>query len=62
MHAHAEIWLRNLGEVEEQIQQALSPFDQNSSSDGFWDWWSIGGRFSGEHTDYDPYNDERNFP
>jgi len=27
---------------------------------GFWDWWQIGGRWTGTHTDYDPTKDERN--
>lgn len=28
---------------------------------GFWDWFEIGGRWSGEHDDYDPYSNPINY-
>lgn len=55
MHFHAEIHLNEEeyddGEIEEYW----------TNPDSFWDWWQIGGRWSGVHKPrYDPSKDERN--
>jgi len=68
MHYHAEVWIPNLDiDVERQIEEIMIPHRENYDDEteqlsGFWDWWQIGGRFSGSHTDYeyDPSKDERN--
>jgi hypothetical protein len=34
---------------------------EGATHSGFWDWWQIGGRYTGSHTpDYDPEMDPRN--
>lgn len=75
MHYHAEVWLPELKDVHNQIEKAMAPFSENDyqtekiieydeeywrNPQGFWDWWQIGGRWTGAHTGYDPYEDERN--
>lgn len=55
MHYHLEIIMPPTENVKETIEEILAPFDENSedqevrSSHAFWDWWVIGGRYSGQH-------------
>lgn len=60
MHYHAEVWLPHNRNVEEQIDNALAQFNESESC-GFWDWYQIGGRWTGVHTGYDPYEDINNY-
>jgi hypothetical protein len=63
-------------DIEESVTKMLAPFDENLDiesyvEDGetywrnpqsFWDWWSIGGRWSGHLSEsYDPQKDPRNW-
>lgn len=59
-HYHTEVWLAELNDVENQIEEILAPFDERINDDGFWDGYQIGGRWTGEHDGYDPYEDEQN--
>lgn len=58
MHYHCEIILPPSAaeEVENVVRQVLAPFDEEPDEDGyrhtssaFWDYWTIGGRWSGTH-------------
>jgi hypothetical protein len=74
VHYHAEIYLENLEDVESQVAEIMEPYDENLAveeyeEDGevfsrnpnsFWDWYQIGGRWTGSHDDYDPTNDQKN--
>lgn len=74
MHYYAEIYLKELDNVEEQIAGILSPYSEHNEveqieEDGetywhnpiaFFDWYQIGGRWTGEHTGYDPSEDVEN--
>ncbi len=63
MHYHAEIWVAEKEDFETQIEKILAPFEEKYTDEdfeGFWDWYQIGGRWTGIHTGYDPESDERN--
>lgn len=49
MHYHAEVWLKDLYGVEEQVSKALAPYEETDKGEGWWDWWRIGGRWAGVH-------------
>ena len=63
MHYHAEVWLPDLPEdktLEELITAEMAPHIESYPEDGegprvgFWDWYQIGGRWTGEHDRYKP--------
>ena len=66
MHYHAEIWIPNGEEPGPYVAKAMEPhreeFDEDAEKfNGFWDWFQIGGRWTGVHVpDYDPRTDSRN--
>jgi hypothetical protein len=54
MHAHLEIILPPVEDVEAAVKQVLQPFDEQGvdedgdrNSHAFWDWYVIGGRWAG---------------
>lgn len=52
MHYHCEIIMPPTNDVEAAIKSILAPFDENAEGDessghAFWDWYVIGGRWSG---------------
>jgi len=54
MHYHLEIILPPVDDVEQAVEQILKPFDENGKDEdgdpnrhGFWDFYVIGGRWSG---------------
>lgn len=54
MHYQLEIIMPPTGEIEAAISEILAPFDENldrgdENANGypFWDWWQLGGRWSG---------------
>lgn len=47
-------------EVEKYVEEAMAPFDENTSDDGWWDWWQVGGRWTGVWGEYDPRQDPEN--
>ncbi len=67
MHYHAEVWVENLNDVHEEVTRLMEPHREADGdgdigfADGFWDFWQIGGRYTGCHTpEYDPMMDPRN--
>jgi hypothetical protein len=76
MHYHAEIFINNLLDIDAEVEKIMAPFDENldieekededgdkywHNPNGFWDWFQIGGRWSGVHTGYDPSTDKDNY-
>lgn len=52
------------GEIEAAVSFQMEPYDEKGEwfRDGSrWDWWVIGGRFTGLLSDYDPRKDPRNW-
>lgn len=50
--------------TEEELNRLLAPYNEETADDenSKWDWWQIGGRFSGRLSkDYDPEKDPDNF-
>jgi len=51
MHYHCEIVMPKTDNIEAAIKTILAPFDEGKEEDygsgAFWDWWVIGGRWSG---------------
>ncbi len=63
MHYHAEIWIEDKEDFEAKVEKILAPFEEKYTDEdieGFWDWYQIGGRWTGIHTGYDPYEVEHN--
>jgi hypothetical protein len=51
-------------EIESKVAELLAPYDENDEwgRDGSrWDWWVIGGRFTGMLDGYKPWEDEANY-
>jgi hypothetical protein len=61
MHNHAEIYLKVVPiNLEEAIDKIMAPFNEEDGDNeqGFWDWYQIGGRYTGSHIEgYDPDSD-----
>ncbi len=52
------------GSVEEAVAQQMEPFHENDhyfSAGSRWDWWSIGGRYTGVFDGYIPQADPKNW-
>ena len=68
MHYHAQVWVRDNSRIEDQVEYWMAPHKEayeptgsdESHSRGFWDWYQIGGRYSGRATGYDPETDPAN--
>ena len=63
MHYHAEVWVP--WELESAasrfVESVLAPYRENEDGEGWWDWYQIGGRYTGRHVpDYDPNTDPDN--
>jgi hypothetical protein len=63
MHYHAEVWIKENEDYESDVNSVLEPFDSNHNrmTGGLWDWFQIGGRWSGTHAKgYEPDKDPKN--
>ena len=64
MHYHAEIWIPDdvdWIQLETLINDTMAPYNKNFHDNGWWDWWQVGGRYSGRHQPgYNPEDDPRN--
>lgn len=48
MHYHCEVVMPPRDDVKEALDEILDPFQEGQKwYRGFWDWWQIGGRYSG---------------
>jgi|GEM_PF-5786012 len=76
MHTHAEIYLESNENWQEQVEDILSQYDANleiqeekdedgnlywCNPNGIFDWYEIGGRWTGSHGNYNPEEDIRNY-
>lgn len=72
MHYSAFVLIPGTGEVDELVAEAMAPYDENRAIEqaadedgctywhnpvGFWDWYQIGGRWTGLLSSYDPHTD-----
>ena len=50
MHYHLEVIMPPTSDISAALEEILNPFDENNeeSRNQFWDWYVIGGRWSGE--------------
>jgi hypothetical protein len=65
MHYYALVKVASREDLTPQVERAMRPFREEYHEDsgqltGFWDWWSIGGRYTGRIDGYDPTTDRRN--
>lgn len=74
-HYHSEVWIPEILDVESQIMEIMNPYNEALAIEqdefeeshwynpnGWWDWFQIGGRWTGAHTpDYHPEEDEQNY-
>ncbi len=53
MHYSLEVIMPPVADVKAALDEILQPFDENDddNSHSFWDWWQIGGRYSGHKTE-----------
>lgn len=64
MHYHAEIHFAvrpmDIDAAVAAVAAVMKPYSEHENPNGWWDWWQIGGRYTGCHDDYDPHQDPRN--
>jgi hypothetical protein len=64
MHYLALVLIPNEGDHIDHVSRIMAPHQEGEDSEGhltgFWDWWSIGGRWTGFLDGYDPEADPRN--
>jgi len=51
-------------EAEQMVGELMAPYDSNrpgATAEAFWDWYVIGGRWTGEHDGFDSETDIRNY-
>jgi hypothetical protein len=47
-------------DIDAAVGAAMEPHRETDDGSGIWDWWSIGGRWTGHLSDYEPRTDRRN--
>jgi hypothetical protein len=59
VHFYALVVIPADGDVDELVAQAMAPFDDSADSPDrlLWDWYQIGGRYTGSLSGYDPWSD-----
>lgn len=57
MHYSNLVIIEETGDIEKAVEQAMGAHEDKG---GFWDWYQIGGRWTGALDGYDPEKDERN--
>lgn len=60
MHYHAEIVIA----PGQELADIMAPYEEEYTEDdvkGFWDWWQIGGRYTGRKTGYKPKDNDANW-
>lgn len=65
MHYYALVVIPAEGDVDDLVGEALAPYreDLDETEDltfGLWDWWQVGGRYSGRLSGYEPREDPAN--
>lgn len=49
-----------LSQLDQILEERMAPFNEELSDDGRWNWYQIGGRWTGHFSDYDPEKDPAN--
>ena len=61
MHGLAYVLIPPSGDVDLLVEASMKPHQEDDGlRSGWWDWFQIGGRFSGRLDGYDPFSDPRN--
>jgi len=63
MHAFAAVVVPagvTRADAEPYVEKAMAPFYEENPEGGWWDWYQIGGRFTGVWSEYDPAQDPAN--
>jgi hypothetical protein len=47
--------------LDEALAEILKPWNEQDNENGHWDWWQLGGRWTGVWSDYEPEKDPDNF-
>lgn len=47
-------------DAEKLVAEAFAPYCEHDNDEGWWDFWQIGGRFTGKYSEYDPEADPAN--
>lgn len=61
MHSHAEVWIPDNGnadKIKQYVSIAMQPYHEEAG--GWWDWWQVGGRWTGCKDGYNPEKDPSN--
>jgi hypothetical protein len=58
--------INEAGSVEKAIEFQMAPFNENDANELFadgtrWDWWTIGGRYTGKLKKHEPWKDRDNY-
>jgi hypothetical protein len=61
MHFFAAVLIPNGADAQPAAEQAMAPYCEYDGDNGWWDWWQIGGRWTGVWSEYDPSKDPENF-
>lgn len=63
MHYYALALIPAQDGVVEAVTKVMGPWceEDGENPNGWWDWWVIGGRWTGHLSEYDPVNDPRNW-
>lgn len=60
MHALCFVVIPPEGNPVDHVAAALAPWYEGGDPAGWWDWYQIGGRWTGHLSDYDPRDDPAN--
>lgn len=64
MHEFVVVLVKQTENLEDEVHDALRPYqeqlDDSDNFTGWWDWFQIGGRWTGVFSDYDPNTDPKN--
>lgn len=61
MHFLAFVIIPADGDPAQHVERLLAPYcERSDEADSFWDWYQIGGRWTGHLADYDPEADPAN--
>lgn len=64
-HYYALVVIPAEGDVDELVGEAMAPYSEDLDETehgtlGLWDWWQVGGRYSGRLSGYEPREDPAN--
>lgn len=60
MHYYALVVIPADGDLTERVAEAMEPVREDDDTMGLWDWYQIGGRYTGRLSGYDAFSDPDN--